>query len=399
MSENMNVGMSVEEAAALVRKGNNAPTQVSAADHIGGKTKTTRTILVVGTGDGGCNIASEIRKSVTTTFAITYNTTKKGYKTLVTDAMIIPEAEDGSGKERSYSQKVFKSKPYQNLLQTVQSYADRYELDYVFVTSTTDGGTGGGVSPMVAKLLSDNLEVPVVIIGVYPALSEDAVAQHNAIMWQTDVEKTGLPYMIFDNDGPNKLEMHRIVNNAVVNTARILTGEPFGETNLSSIDNRDMFMLLSHVGGRIVVSSSSVKPSVNQTLDDYFLSMLNPMVSRQPEPANVRGVGIFLKGPKSFLDTVNTSLPGVGQKYGEAALKYVHLEESDDFYAAIILAGNSEPSGRILLMRQRYDDIFNGLKRVEGSAAAEAACGMGDPLGISKIKARPNEMDLSALDL
>lgn len=397
MNENKTTNMTAEEAAALVRKSTGA-TEVKTTDRIN-NTDTMRKLLIVGTGDGGCNIASAIRQAVPSCLAITYNTSNKGMDNIKTDMMIIPNAEDGSGKERSYSQEVFKAKPYDNLLRGAQELDDKYDLDYVIVTSTADGGTGGGVSPMVAKLLSDNLDVPVIILGVYPAISEDAVAQQNAILWQKDVEKTKLPYMIFDNEGPNKLEMHAAVNASVVQAVRIIAGEPFGETNLSSIDNRDMYMLLSHLGGRIVVASSYARPSVNQSLDSYLISMLNPTNTHQPLPANLRGIGLFLKGPKSFLDTVNTSLSGICEHYGEAALKYTHMEESDSFMLAIIMSGNMEPANRIMIMRQRYDEICAGMKSESDSVLDNALGGMDNLIGTPRKKTRPAEADLSALDL
>ena len=373
--------------------------RLSLADGI--KDIVNRNLIIVGTGDGGCNIAQEINKACPDTYFVVYNTSARGMDKLNADVIIIPQEEDGSGKVRSYSKEVFCSANgyAQELLQAISSLADKINnLEYILVTTTADGGTGGGVSPMIAKFLNDNMDIPVIILGVYPSLTEDATAMFNALQWQSEVEKTGCPYIILDNNDPDvsfKLQVHQKVNAQAAQMVKILTGEMFGPTNISAIDNRDMYMLLKHIGGRICIYGQEGKPPVGKSIDEYIMDMIQ--YTNSPAPNEVEGIGLFIKGPETFVKNADTSLTKICATYGNAAIRYFHLEVSDDPYIAIIMTGNSEPTDRLMIMKQRYDEIMNNIKKT-ASSVTDIMSDMNNPLSKPEKKTAPKNMDLSALD-
>ena len=364
------------------------------------KTATIRNLLVIGCGDGGSMIASEISTQIKDCFTICYNTSTRAMDRVHSNVNIIPDAEDGSGKIRDYSKDVFKSGSYKILLGHVQSALEkRPDLAYVLVCTTADGGTGSGVSPMIGKFVSDNVNIPVIMVGVYPSLSEDATAQYNAMTWQDEVIRTGLPYMIFDNEiggNGNKIRVHGIINSAIANVMKVISGDVFGDTNISMIDSMDMWMLLQNTGKRIVIALSDKKPTTGQTLDDYVLHMIKEC--HQPVPVNTKGIGIFVKGPKDMISSLDTSMSGVREVYGDAVVQYSHIEESDKVSIAIIMSGNSEPEERLYMMKSRYDDITNSQKE-DVSSVASILGTMSNPIGgIKRNKKETIEPDLSALD-
>lgn len=363
----------------------------------------SRNFITVGLGDGGCNIASAIAKAIPSSFTILYNTSTRAMDRLTGDARIFPDGKDGSGKLRSYSQEVFKQGVYKNLMGTIQSVAGKVaNLEYILVTTTCAGGTGGGVSPIAAKFISDNIDVPVIIIGVYPSITEDATAQFNAMTWQTEVIKTGLPYIILDNnDDSDKatLTIHEKINQQAVKIAQILSGQMFGETNISAIDNRDMYMLLHHIGGRIAVYGTTQKPGVGKTLDDTLLDLTEKW--NEPAPTMLGGIGVFLKGPEDMIRNADTSLSKLRSVFGDTSVQYVHLEISDDVYIALVCAGCGEPATRLTMMRQKYDEITNSFKK-QDSIVSSIISGVANPLGTAeegKPRRSQTEMDLSALEL
>lgn len=362
----------------------------------------SRNFITVGLGDGGCNMASAIAKEIPSAFTILYNTSTRAMDRLTADARIFPDGKDGSGKLRSYSQNIFKQGAYKNLIGTIQSVADKIvNLEYILVTTTAAGGTGGGVSPIAAKFISDNIDIPVILIGVYPSITEDATAQFNAMTWQTEVTKTGLPYIILDNNGSsnNTLSIHEKINQQVVDIAKILSGQMFGETNISSIDNRDMYMLLHHIGGRIAVYGTNQKPGVGKTLDDTLLELINKW--NEPAPAILRGVGLFLKGPEDMIRNADTSLAKLRSAFGDISVQYVHLEISDEVYIALVCSGCGEPGARLTMMRQKYDEITSNIKE-QDHILSSIISGVENPLGVTdddRPKRVRTEMDLSALDL
>lgn len=389
-----------DQIKELINKAkNDRNVRLSLADGI--HSTVTRNFIIVGTGDGGCNIAQAIMNACPDVFFIAYNTSTRGMTKLNPDMVVTPEEEDGSGKVRSYSKEVFCSTNgyAQQLLQKVTAICEKAEnIEYILVTTTVDGGTGGGVSPMIAKFLSDNMDIPVILLGVYPSLTEDATAMYNALQWQSEVEKTGCPYIILDNNDSeltSKLQIHKKVNDQAAQIVKILSGAMFGSTNISTIDNRDMYMLLKHVGGRICIYGQAGKPSIGKTLDDYLIDMIQ--TTNLPAPNEVEGIGLFLKGPENFVKNADTSLSKICATYGDAAVRYFHLEISDDPYVAIVMSGCSEPADRLWVMKQRYDEIMNNSKK-SASSIGDIMMDMNNPLTKPIKKTPPKNMDMSALD-
>lgn len=361
-----------------------------------------RGLLLVGCGDGGCNIAMEIAKVVPESMTIAYNTSSQTVSKVRANWKIFPAGEDGSGKAREYSQEIFKNGPYKHLLKAVQDAAKAMQnLAYVVVTTTCDGGTGGGVSPIVAKFIHDNTNIPTIVVGVYPTLMEDAIAQYNAMRWQQDIEKTGLPYLVFDNNAAGDLpraRVHHEVNMDIAFAMRILAGNDFGSSTISSIDSRDILMLMNRIGGRISIVNSPRRPSVDTSLDEHILTLFKK--SFCVPPSHVTGIGLFVKAPADYLNRINTTLQDFTESVGLPNARYNHLEESDDFRVALICSGCSEASERIHQMRQRYDDIQASRVSVK-SAVSDALSGITSPLGGDDPDRvlDTGKPDLSAFDL
>jgi hypothetical protein len=356
-----------------------------------------RNLLIVGCGDGGCHIASDIGKAMSDSFIIAYNTSERTINDIQADIRILADGQDGSGKVRDFSKDIFKQNSYKYLLDKVKEACNETVYEYIFVCSTADGGTGSGMSPMAAKMLADNTDIPVILLGVYPSLNDDATAQFNAMQWQVECTKIGLPYMIYDNNqNGSKKEVHEQVNTQISNMARLISGNLYGNHVVSIIDNRDMYMLLQHVGGRIVCGTSTIRPTTNETLDEYVEKMIT--TNCQPLPANIGGIGIFLKGPKDIIDRLDPSIPNIRDKYGDAAVHYQHIEYDNELRISFIFSGNDEPEERLFKMKDRYDYVMSNQKSkaIFSDMMSEQ---MGNPLGLLKDKKLKNEIDLSALDI
>jgi hypothetical protein len=352
-------------------------------------------------GDGGCNIASAMGKRLPGSFVIAYNTSNAGLNKISADVLIHPEGEDGSGKDRTFSRDMFKSGVYKNLISAIQNAAEKMtNLEYILVTTTCSGGTGGGSSSVAAKLIADNVNVPVIIVGVYPSQTDDMTAQYNTLQWQSEVIKYELPYIILDNNTKDSsvFDTHEQVNEQAAEIAEILSGRLFGETNISAIDNRDMYMLLHHIGGRICVYGSVLTPNVGQSIDELLLEVSAKW--NEPAPINTKGFGLFVKGPEDMIRSIDTSLTKLRQEFGNASVQYVHLEVSDEKYIALVCTGCDEPMARLTTMRKLYDQMSEALKS-STSLIDSLNDGLANPLGASKRHREGimKELDISALDL
>ena len=397
------MSMSDEDVIALMR-GNEervAAREKKAAMKEATTVATTRHILVIGCGDGGCNIATEIAKAVpedTTTIA--YNTSNRNQDTWSVSKILIPEGVDGSGKVRQYSKDTFKESAYKVLLDNVKTILkNEPETAYIIICTTADGGTGSGISPMAAKMLTDNTDVPVIVMGVLPSMSEDATAQYNTLQWQAEIEKIGVPYFLLDNNQEGigtTPQVHSAVNEQAAKIVSLLCGDEFGNTNISIIDDRNLYMLIAQLGSRMIAAVDTTRPTSGQTLDQYIEVMLKK--AYQPLPAGVRGIGVFVRGPEEMLAKLDTGVPEFQKKYGGAVLKFAHIEEANTIKIAVLLTGCEEASVRITEIKTRYDDIMDTQKQrksVIGDLMSETE----NPIGTLIKKKTPDTQDFSALDL
>ena len=236
------MAMTEQEIMEVMPKKPAAKLEVGAANTI--SVLTTRKLLLVGCGDGGCNIAADIAARIPNeVHFIAYNTSTRGMANIDADKLILPRDEDGAGKVREFSKDVFKKNSYKILLDSViNAVNNEGEFAYIIVCTTTDGGTGSGISPMTAKLINDNVELPVIVLGVYPSKNEDPTAQFNALQWQTEMNKVGVPYFVLDNDKPdtdNVVDAHEAVNSYAATLMSLLAGKEFGNSDISMIDNRN----------------------------------------------------------------------------------------------------------------------------------------------------------------
>lgn len=358
--------------------------------------KLLRNLIVVGCGDGGVNIMNRIRTKVPEAYTVAYNS--RVMEGLQSDVKITPQRfdgrkVDGSGKDREYSKKILKAGSHQILMENIQKLLKSKEIDYILVCSTTGGGTGSGSSPAIAKILEQNFDVPVIILGVLPALTEDSVAQYNALNWMSEVHQYELPYIIMDNqitldskNGPaSTFEIHDYVNKYAASMSLILSNHPFHETPISKIDNQDIYTLISQFGQRIsIYGSENQHPKVGQSLDDFLIDIIesNP---RMQAPKNAKAMALFLRGPESFIQSADTQLPKLHERYGGTNYTPVHLEISNTYYVGMIFTGSEENTDRLIEISNRYKEANVQLKGK--SMAADLVNSMENPFSHTSKKA------------
>lgn len=367
---------------------------------------TTRRILFIGCGDGGCNIGTAVSDMCDDdVYVIAYNTTTRAIDKHRANTKVYPEDPDrkgqnadGSGRLRPYAKNIFKTNMHRTLLNKVQSILEaKPDIQYVIVCGTSDGGTGSGTVPMAAKLIYDTCKIPTIIMGVYPAIEEGMVNQYNALEWQSEVEKVGIPYVILDNRQTGAVSrdqvpvLHRKVNEYAARIVNLLAGREYGNTNISMIDNRNLFMLLHEIGGRIVVTVDDTRPTSGQSLDDYVMASI--AASYQPEPDHMKGIGVFIKGPQELLDRMDGTVPGIQDRYGNVVLGFQHLELSEETRISVIMTGNIEPRNRLMEIKGRYDDIQDA-QRAQESVTGSIMSGISNPFAVGR-----RGSDVDALDL
>lgn len=322
-----------------------------------------RQITVLGMGDGGCKMASDIGLGIQGAITVGYNLSKRNEDLFALDKFISAESEDGSGKDREYAKSIVKDSA---VLRTILQNTINDKSEIFITTQSTGGGTGCGSGPKASAEMADVLvemyekkkkqEPPVILIGAFPKITEDKASIFNTLSWQDEVNKIELPYMVFNNSRVSEsiAVTHETVNAEIVRSVKVINGASFKKTEVSSMDSKD-FLNLLRTPGRLNIYYSTRRPKQNESLDDFIINMMNE--STQEPPLAPTASALLVRGPAELIRNMNDDLTALYEKLGDSDFKYMHIEVSSDVEISFITAGSKIPISAIEKLQTRYDEI------------------------------------------
>lgn len=218
------------------------------------------TVGVIGVGNAG----SQVTELAATNGidGVVINSSENDLSTISDNIQKFPLGDlRGAGKDRNEAKKFLKDS-IRKLLEEEKFQKFMCDKDVVFVVSSTGGGTGSGISPLLTQILKKAFQSTLtILVGILPTLDEAYSTQINTLEYTTELyQKIESPiYMMYDNDkfkGQPSYKMMEEINASIVRDIKILQGTYNYPTKYSSIDEKDMTMILS-TAGRIVVSAAT----------------------------------------------------------------------------------------------------------------------------------------------
>lgn len=287
----------------------------------------------------------------------------------------------GAGKDRKRAQSYLKDS-IKGIIEDPEFSKFVYDLDILFVVSSTGGGTGSGTSLILSNILQSTYrDVKIISIGVLPVNNEAYGSHVNTLQYLRDLYEImeSPTYMLYDNDKLNGLPSYQIlqkVNEEIVNDINVMRCSYNYTTPYNSIDDRDMVRLLSFPG-RIVVSrveDFSEKDCDAQTIEDMIIDNIkrNCHVETQRDK-KIWGTGIITNLSQSLTSEFNTEMPHVIDFIGEPVQSFVHTFVNEDRKnpnnVFLIMSGLSAVNDKINIISDRIDDIEKKQKVLEESLA------------------------------
>jgi hypothetical protein len=172
---------------------------------------------------------------------------------------VISDEKCGSGRSRERGAEMFKH--HDSLGTFNELYNDASEaLQPIFVITSTAGGTGSGITPELIKKIrsfdttaeSEEREnkyrfIPVL---VFPSLEDPDAYHMNTSDLMLDLQNAGIEtYTVFRNKYGTA--NYSKINQDIVNSIELILGKLYGDTNVDSIDESDLDVILS-VPGRFI---------------------------------------------------------------------------------------------------------------------------------------------------
>lgn len=335
-------------------------------------------VCTIGIGNAGNQIA-DLAMHEKKIPGIAINSSKKDLSTVKNISTVTIGDDKGSGKNRDEAKKFVKEQVRQ-LLETEKFVDHIRDRDVVFIISSTGGGTGSGMSPMMTDILSRKYRDQLfILVEVFPPLKESIAAQQNTIDYLQEVNAflPTVTYMAYDNNKFSELptsEMMKKINEEIVEHIDVIRGQYLYSTPFNSIDDKDAVMILNTPGRLCVYGLYGIKEKDLDTksIEEMMIDTIKKISSNVELDRDkiIKKSAIITNLNEKLNSQFNTNMPEIHNLIGEPVEGFEHIyicEKGEENRVILIMSGLSVPDDRLEKIMQRIESGMAELTKSKAS--------------------------------
>lgn len=336
-------------------------------------------VVTIGVGNAGNQIA-ELAMTKYNVKGIAINSSAKDLLNVNSIPKIIIGDESGAGKNRDEARNFIKHH-IKKLLEQEKFVEHITSADVIFVISSTGGGTGSGMSPVLVDILSRKFQdKKFILVEVYPPIAESVAAQQNTLDYLNEVNKflPNVVYMAYDNNRRTDLtspEMMKSVNEEIVDAISVLRGDYLYPTPYNSIDEKDMLRFFETPGRLAVYILPNIKEKDfdSTSIEDTLVNVIKNVSSNVELERDkiVKRLGVITNLNEKMTGMFDTNLIKIKDFIGEPVEGYEHLYvagQDEPQRVILIASGMSVPDDRLTKIVQRIEESMNELSKMTESS-------------------------------
>ena len=292
---------------------------------------------VIGVGNAGGNIAKLVHEEAAFP-AIALNTSNQDLTAIGNSIPVLLFGDGkGIGKNRDGSKEELK-KSIQTLISDEKMLNVLSGAELIFVVSSCGGGTGSGTAIILATIISISYPNATVIpVGIAPQLSEGFGSQLNFVDYYSDLKAKAstMPYMFYDNNQYANLshkDMIATVNSQISRHIQVLSGKYNNQTDLDSIDDRDMLTIVSAPGRLVVANAVDIKERDVDSSDSIEKMLINDLknsaIAEPQRDGRVTSTGIIADISEKL--PFDPMIPSVQEYIGVPIDTFQHISINKD---------------------------------------------------------------------
>lgn len=361
-------------------------------------------IAVVGIGNAGNQVAELAKRNGIDGIAL--NSSEKDISTLSEVNSLVIGDEKGAGKDRNIAKQFIQSSIKDLLAEpTFKNVVTDNEV--IFVVSSTGGGTGSGMAPVMVDILSRvHPKKRFILVGILPPLKESVAAQQNTIEYLKEMRQSNPVYKLYDNNNYANQPTNKMlstVNMEIVEDMKVIRGDYQHATPYNSIDEKDMLKIIETNGRLVIARAFGMKEKdldekdIEQRLIDSLKGNAHAELDRDQI---IKRLGLIVNLNEKVYKSLDTNLPVFKDLVGEPieGFEHIYLKEAaeEENKVIAVLSGLSVPDDRIEKIVQRIQEATAALTRTKESSILDdtATDALDDLRGTGKKESAGGEVNL-----
>lgn len=321
-------------------------------------------IIGIGAAGNKAAISAVENKIVAVEDVLLINSTMKDIPADYTGAKYcFPNAYGGCGKERNIAKKLTKEALTGGSLdlETFLSVDDNEnKAELVVLVSSTEGGTGSGTVPLLARYIENVFEDIHVHCFAFTGFEEDVRGLRNTVEYFREMQPTFTVECIqnskylkkFNN---NKLKAEREANIDFCKKISILFGNPLRDSE-HNIDATDLLKISTLPGYMIIECREFSKIKNRQEFRELVQAMIDESTTLDLNKKSQRKLGIMVNIDRDSTDIFDCN-DILEDAFGTCYEIFTHIqhEEKDPEFVAFISAGLHIPTAEIEAIYEKYE--------------------------------------------
>lgn len=272
----------------------------------------------------------------------------------------------GAGKERSVAKKLCAQSINDNTLSCLDSIMDPDDK-VVIIVNSSEGGTGCGSAPMIAKYMKEVVGVNVHTF-VFTGFEEDGRGLQNTVEYFQELSEEYAVEAISNNKflsgGNNKILAEKRANQEFVERVKILLGrdmvdseQNIDETDLYKVAATPGFMNIEHI-----VLEERIK-NIDQ-FNRLITEAIDNSKSLEINDLSAKRIAVIMNLSERSREFVDFSFKVIKERYGIPFEVFTHVQfEGDVEYINFIVSGMNLPLEEVQKVYKKYKEMSNSVNK------------------------------------
>ena len=329
-------------------------------------------IKVIGSGAAGTKAALAALENgvVEKDSVLLLNTTEKDVDPAYKDIFVqISSGFKGCGKERNLAKKMLADFLQSDKGSYIEAWLADGKPDMAVLVASTSGGSGSGITTLLAKYIREVLGMPVHIFAI-TGFENDPRELENTIEFFQDMEENfgveGISNKKFLS-GMNTLAAEAAANVEFSKRLAILQGLKIRES-VQNIDDTDLLKLATSTGYMEILSVKLPKIKNSKTFESVLIDAMDETKSLETKSGCHR-IGVILNCSKESLEFIDTNVTTIRERYGIPYESFLHIEHEADMddFIDVIIGGMKMPIDELKEAYERYQAMDSQVRKEKDS--------------------------------